>query len=85
VVGIFTQGTANDRHWWYWEDFYYELNRRHPVTQLLYRNYKDAALFAANPLGQGVYNNLQNNTEAAGFDYVGCESCYFDERPDIAP
>jgi len=47
------------------------------------RNYKQAAAFGAEPMGQGVSNNLQTNPEANGFEYVGCEDCYFDERPGI--
>ena len=77
------QGVKNDNHFYFWEDFYFELTRRSLSTGLMIRNYKQAAAFGAEPMGQGVSNNLQTNPEANGFEYVGCEDCYFDERPGI--
>jgi hypothetical protein len=82
AVGWVLQGEVNDRHFWYWSDFYYDLTKRNP-SGLMFRRYRDAAAFAKTPSGLSPFHNLQTNPDAAGFVTVGCDECRFDERPGI--
>ena len=74
--------TVYDDHFWFWQDFYYDLTRR-DQSGLMFRQYKQAYQFAKEPGGSGVSHTLQTNSEATGFKWVGCEDCRFDERPGI--
>ncbi len=79
-VGYLQKGLLYDKHFWFIDDFYSELNHRSPVTDLLDRTYEQARIYALDPNGAG-YGGSSNNHNAEGedFTYVGCYTCYFDD------
>ncbi len=80
-VEFVTKRTRIDEHFWFWNDWYYDLVRRNQFGTM-YKRYREALVFATHPGNDSpTHPNLADNPEAKGFVMVGCDDCRFDERP----